>query len=181
MDLIADTTFLVGLWRRQSWATSFANANSLKSIGLPWVVLGEFWHGSRRAGHDSAVVREFLALGLPILDPEPIIPVYADLCAGQTPGHPEQTPFRTNQGVATRSPPRFATAFWFVNAWIVVDRSATGSVCGSADFRAACIFFQKACAGWAGFFSRRNAGSMSLKNHEQRMERTSRRRERRAA
>ncbi len=82
MDLIADTTFLVGLWRRQPWATAFANANSLKSIGLPWVVLGEFWHGSRRAGHDSAVVREFLALGLPILDPEPIIPVYADLCAG---------------------------------------------------------------------------------------------------
>lgn len=81
MDLIADTTFLVGLWRRQPWAVGFASANAGKSLGLPWVVLGEFWHGAMRAGHDPAVVRGFLAVGLPLLDPEPVIPAYARICA----------------------------------------------------------------------------------------------------
>lgn len=81
MDLIADTTYLVGLWRGQPWATSFARANSSRSVGLSWVVLGEFWHGAVRAGHDSAKVREFLTLGLPLLDPSPVIPVYARICS----------------------------------------------------------------------------------------------------
>ena len=81
MDLIADTTFLVGLWRRQPWAVGFASTNAGKSLGLPWVVLGEFWHGAMRAGHDPALVRGFLAVGLPILDPEPVIPAYARICA----------------------------------------------------------------------------------------------------
>lgn len=58
----------------------FASANSRKSLGLPWVVLGEFWHGATRAGHDPALVRGFLSVGLALLDPEPVIPVYAGLC-----------------------------------------------------------------------------------------------------
>jgi predicted nucleic acid-binding protein len=82
VDLIADTTFLVGLWRGQPWAQSFARTNPSQSIGLPWVVLGEFWHGATRAGHDPIQVREFLALGLPLLDAGPVIPVYARMCAG---------------------------------------------------------------------------------------------------
>mgnify|MGYP003611207824 CR=1 FL=1 len=81
MDLIADTSLLVGLWRRQPWAVAFASANSRKSLGLPWIVVAEFWHGAIRAGHDPAMVNGFLAVGLPILDPEPVIPVYAILCA----------------------------------------------------------------------------------------------------
>jgi len=81
MDLIADTTFLVGLWRGQSWATSFSRANASRSLGIPWVVLGEFWHGALRAGHDAAEVREFLMLGMPLLDPSPVVPVYARLCS----------------------------------------------------------------------------------------------------
>lgn len=81
MELIADTTLLVGLWRRQAWAVRFAAANSRKSLGLPWVVLGEFWHGANRAGHDPELVRGFLSIGLPLLDPEPVIPVYASICA----------------------------------------------------------------------------------------------------
>ena len=80
MDLIADTTLLVGLWRRQPWAQSFAKAHAGKSLGLPWVVLGEFWHGAVRAGHEPSLVAEFLPLGLPILDPEPVVPAYAKLC-----------------------------------------------------------------------------------------------------
>lgn len=81
MDLIADTSFLIGLWRRQPWAVSFAAANAQKSLGLPWIVLGEFWHGAMRAGHDPALVRGFLAVGRPLLDTEPVIPIYARICA----------------------------------------------------------------------------------------------------
>lgn len=81
MDLVADTTFLVGLWRRQAWAVAFAQKEAGKSLGLPWVVLGEFWHGARVAGHDPQRVEVFLRLGIPLLDPSPVIPVYARLCA----------------------------------------------------------------------------------------------------
>jgi predicted nucleic acid-binding protein len=81
MDLIADTSYLIGLWRGQPWATSYASVNSSKSLGIPWIVLGEFWHGSVRAGHDAKTVSEFLAVGLAILDPIPVIPAYAQICA----------------------------------------------------------------------------------------------------
>ncbi len=81
MDLIADTSYLIGLWRAQPWATSYAAANSSKSLGIPWIVLGEFWQGSVCAGHDAKTVSEFLAIGLPIIDPVPVIPAYAQICA----------------------------------------------------------------------------------------------------
>jgi len=81
MDLIADTTFLVGLWRRQPWATAYAATHSQKSLGLPWVVLGEFWHGALRAGHDPERVRQFLSVGLPLTDASPVVASYARLCA----------------------------------------------------------------------------------------------------
>lgn len=81
MDLIADTSLLIGLWRRQGWAVNFASANPSKSLGIPWVVLGEFWHGATRAGHDASLVQGFLSVGIPLLDPEPVVPVYARICA----------------------------------------------------------------------------------------------------
>lgn len=81
MDLIADTSYLIGLWRGQPWAISYAAANSSKSLGIPWIVLGEFWHGSIRAGHDVKTVSDFLAVGLPIIDSLPVIPVYAQICS----------------------------------------------------------------------------------------------------
>lgn len=81
MELIADTSFLVGLWRGQAWAQSFARANASRSLGVPWIVQGEFWHGALRAGHDPAKVREFLAIGVPLNDVEPVIPAYARICA----------------------------------------------------------------------------------------------------
>jgi predicted nucleic acid-binding protein len=59
MDLIADTTFLVGLWRRQSWAVDFAKANRQRILGIPWIVYGEFWRGAKQAGHDEERVRCF--------------------------------------------------------------------------------------------------------------------------
>lgn len=80
MELIADTTFLVGLWRRQSWAVDFARANQQRILGIPWVVFGEFWHGAKAAGHDENEVRRFLHMGLPIWDTAPVIPHYASIC-----------------------------------------------------------------------------------------------------
>lgn len=81
MDAIADTSFLVGLWRRQDWAIRYAASNARLTLGIPWIVLGEFWHGAHRAGHPEELVRNFLTLGQTIWDPEPVVPEYARLCA----------------------------------------------------------------------------------------------------
>lgn len=81
MELIADTCFLVGLWRGESRAQSFPEANDSRSLGLPWVVQGEFWHGAFRAGHDPEKVRIFLSIGIPLNDVVSVIPVYARVCA----------------------------------------------------------------------------------------------------
>jgi len=89
MDLIADTTFLVGLWRRQAWALDFATGNPVKTLGIPWVVRGEFWHGAVRAGHDPAEVEHFLSLGLPLDDAAAAVPVYARIAAALQERHPD--------------------------------------------------------------------------------------------
>lgn len=81
MELIADTSYLVGLWRGQTWATNYAMANATKTLGLPWIVLGEFWHGSMVARHDAKHVQEFLSIGVQLVDPLPVVPHYARLCA----------------------------------------------------------------------------------------------------
>lgn len=81
MDLIADTTLLVGLWRGQEWARRFGRDHARATLGLPWVVLGEFRHGARRAGHEEGLVAGFLNIGIPLINPEPVIPVYAEVCA----------------------------------------------------------------------------------------------------
>jgi predicted nucleic acid-binding protein len=80
MELIADTSFLVGLWRKQSWAVDFAQANRQRVLGIPWIVLGEFWHGAVKAGHSTEVVRKFLLAGLPIYDVADVVPIYARVC-----------------------------------------------------------------------------------------------------
>ena len=77
MELIADTTFLIGLWRNQPWAVSYAKQNSGKSLGIPWVVFGEFWNGAIRAGHDTERVRQFLGIGIPLLDAGSAVESYA--------------------------------------------------------------------------------------------------------
>lgn len=45
------------------------------------MVLAEFWQGATRAGHPPELVESFLALGVPIVDATPVIPVYARLAA----------------------------------------------------------------------------------------------------
>jgi predicted nucleic acid-binding protein len=82
MDLIADTSYLVGLWRGQAWATSYATAHATKTLGLPWIVLGEFWHGAMVARHDAKEVQDFLSIGVQLVDPVPVVSHYARICAG---------------------------------------------------------------------------------------------------
>jgi len=89
VDLITDTSFLIGLWRKQNWAIRFASERPSEVLGIPWVVFAEFWHGARRAGHDPEEVRRFLDLGLPLMDAESVIMSYAEVCTDlqeSTPG-----------------------------------------------------------------------------------------------
>lgn len=81
MDLIADTSLLIGIWRKQAWAVDFAMANADLSLGIPWVVAGEFRHGATRAGHDPEQVTRFLSIGIPLMETEAVVPVYAKLRA----------------------------------------------------------------------------------------------------
>lgn len=81
MDQIADTSFLIGLWRNQPRAASYAGRNSAKSLGIPWIVVGEFKHGAVRAGHHSERVDQFLGIGVLLLDASSAVEAYAGLCA----------------------------------------------------------------------------------------------------
>ncbi len=81
MDLIADTTLLIGLWRKQDWAVRYAAEHADLVLGIPWIVMGEFRHGAVAAGHDLDEVAAFLAMGIPIIDVGPVIHTYATLCA----------------------------------------------------------------------------------------------------
>jgi len=80
MELIADTSFLVGLWRKQSRAVDFAQASRQRVLGILWVVLGEFWHGALRASHGGELIRKLLLCGLPIYEIAPIVSGHAAMC-----------------------------------------------------------------------------------------------------
>lgn len=45
MDILADTVFLIDLWREASSpgrATAYARAHASQQVGIPWIVAGEF-------------------------------------------------------------------------------------------------------------------------------------------
>jgi predicted nucleic acid-binding protein len=81
VEFVADTTVLVGLWRRQDWACRYARSNAQAVLILPWVVLGEFWNGAIRAGHPTEPVEAFLDMGIPFHDTERVIEPYARLAS----------------------------------------------------------------------------------------------------
>lgn len=80
MDYIVDTSYLVGLWRRQAWALKQAREEPKAQLGLCWVVYGEFLHGARRAGYAEGLVTGFLEIGLPIVEAGSHVGAYADIC-----------------------------------------------------------------------------------------------------
>ena len=64
MDFLADTGFLIDLWREVQHpgpATQFAQANARRQVGICWVVEGEFLSGSVLADHDTGIVTRFLS------------------------------------------------------------------------------------------------------------------------
>ena len=63
MDYLADTSFLIDLWREArnpGHATRSAQANAGKQVGTCWIVEAEFLCGSALAEHDPHVVAKFL-------------------------------------------------------------------------------------------------------------------------
>lgn len=81
MGVVADTSFLVGIWRQQPWALELAAQFHDEPLYLPWVVLGEFQHGVRNAGHDPAMVDAFLNQGIAYSDTAETVPHYAELAS----------------------------------------------------------------------------------------------------
>lgn len=94
MDLLADTTFLIDLWREKRApgpATSFAHRSSGFAVGIPWVVAGEFLAGGAAVGHPESLLRPFLERYAIVHTSASIIQSYASLYAalrkeGRSPG-----------------------------------------------------------------------------------------------
>ena len=84
MDLPAETTFLIDLWREQRKpgpATAFAHRSRDLAVGLPWVVVGEFLSGGVAAGHDVRALAGFLGGYAVVHSADAIVRRYADLYA----------------------------------------------------------------------------------------------------
>ena len=63
MDILADTGFLIDLWREQERpgpAARFAAAHSDYAVGICWIVAGEFLCGSVLAGQDRDKIASFI-------------------------------------------------------------------------------------------------------------------------
>jgi predicted nucleic acid-binding protein len=85
MDLLADTVFLIDLWREGGGsgpASNYARAHSGKQVAISWVVAGEFLSGAAAAGLDLALVTAFLARYPVIQSDAAVIRQYADAYAG---------------------------------------------------------------------------------------------------
>lgn len=83
MDFFADSTFLVGRWRkgRSGPEQAFIDRHPDAMVGITWVVKGEFLRGAALAGHEANVVRAFLARYRSIWPDEETIGIYAGLYA----------------------------------------------------------------------------------------------------
>jgi len=84
MELLADTTFLIDLWREQrrpGRATDFARRSKDLAVGLPWVVAGEFLSGGMAAGQDGPALAGFLAGYSVVHSTDAIVRRYAELYA----------------------------------------------------------------------------------------------------
>jgi len=82
VDYLADTGFLIDLWRergKQGPATRFALANSGKQVAISWVVAGEFLSGALLASHDPELVSSFLARYPTVQSTDAIVACYAKL------------------------------------------------------------------------------------------------------
>ena len=84
MDFLADTGFLIDLWRESRQpgaATHFARTNAGKQVGICWIVEGEFLGGSVLADHNTAVVSAFLGHYSVVHSNRAIVRQYSELFA----------------------------------------------------------------------------------------------------
>jgi len=84
MDVLADTTLLIDLWREQrrpGLATAFARQHENLSVGIPWVVAGEFLSGGIVAKHNIELLEQFLERYVIVQSTPSIIAQYAHLFA----------------------------------------------------------------------------------------------------
>ena len=84
MDVLADTTLLIDLWREQrcpGLATAFALKHDYLSVGIPWVVAGEFLSEGVVANHNIELLEQFLVRFVAVQSTPPIIAQYAILYA----------------------------------------------------------------------------------------------------
>ena len=82
MDCITDTTLLIDLWREQDKtgpALKFVKLHGDLSVGLPWVVKGEFLRGAQLAMHSGEKVNRFLASFIVVWPNDEILFAYAKI------------------------------------------------------------------------------------------------------
>lgn len=84
MELLADTCFLIDLWREQRRAgpaTAFSMRLRDTALGIAWVTAGEFLGGGTLAGHDPDLLRGMLARYPQVHSDEETVAAYARLYA----------------------------------------------------------------------------------------------------
>ena len=84
MDVLADTVFLIDLWRESASpgpATVYAQEHATLQVGINWVVAGEFLAGAVVAGHDQALVTAFLSRYPIVHSDASVIRRYGDIYA----------------------------------------------------------------------------------------------------
>ena len=82
MEGLIDTTLLIDCWREQSQpaqAFAFIQKHADRTIGLPWIVKGEYLSGVFFANHDQEKIETFLQRFVLILSDDPTIKIYAQL------------------------------------------------------------------------------------------------------
>ncbi|MDL5053316.1 type II toxin-antitoxin system VapC family toxin [Oscillatoria laete-virens NRMC-F 0139] len=79
MEVIVDTSFLIGLWRepRQGKEILWIRRNPEKVLLLLWIVKAEFLRGARIVRHDTTQIEEFLGRFVTVWPTEKTIQIYA--------------------------------------------------------------------------------------------------------
>jgi tRNA(fMet)-specific endonuclease VapC len=84
VDILADTAFLIDLWRESGNpgpAARYARAHAGLQVGICWVVEAEFLCGAALAGQDTRTVAAFLSAYPVVHSTQAAVRAYAELFA----------------------------------------------------------------------------------------------------
>lgn len=81
MEFLADTTYLIGLWRKKKPCLAFAADHSSEPLFSSWITEGEFLQGALYAEHDMAQVEAFLEQFQKVPLTRETITIYAEIGA----------------------------------------------------------------------------------------------------